>query len=130
MHIHRLVYFPSLSFFNTKITKYFTLFMNSCIYSFHKLLFKYVHSSYNSFSDKKYIDSLCGFVSFYKDISWFYNFCLNNASSFFNLLNNFVNFLNFFGILSMLVFHTYAQLALSKISILQLHLMNFIIFII
>ena len=118
MYIHYLVYFPFLFFFNTKITRYSILLMNSRIYSFHKLLFRYIYSSYNSFNDKKYIGNLYSFISFYKGISWFYNFYLNNMSSFFNLLNNFVNFLNSFNILLMLVFHTYAQLMLDKISIL------------
>ena len=130
MHIRLLVHFSFLSFFDTKIIEYFTSFMDSRIYSFRKLLFKYARSSYNSPGDKKYINSLCGFVSFYKDILWFYDFRLNNASSPSGSLNNFVNSLNFFNILSMPIFHTCAQLALGKIPILQLYLVNSIIFII
>ena len=69
MHIRLLVYFLFLSFFDTKIIKYSTSLVDSRIYSFRKLLFRYVRNSYNSFSDKEYIGNLCGFIPFYKDIS-------------------------------------------------------------
>src|SRR5947199_349641 len=107
MHIYYLIYFLFLFFFNTKITRYFASLINSRIYFFYKLLFKYIRNSYNSSSNKKYIDNLYGFIFFYKDILWFYNFYLVITFFFFLLIFFFFFFFLFFFFIFFFFFFTF-----------------------